>query len=91
NDTLSFSPLGQRYSPISNTCAQPTGKDMRQELGRHIKLFISLLWGSNHKPPEFPSDELTFTQHTPGCWIARYLGISKNTVTGIVRRHRETA
>ncbi|MDU7993531.1 hypothetical protein RX828_28135, partial [Pseudomonas syringae pv. actinidiae] len=43
-----LSPLGQRYSPISNTCAQPTGKDMRQELGRHIKLFISLLWGSNH-------------------------------------------
>ncbi|KWS86596.1 recombinase family protein [Pseudomonas amygdali] len=24
-------------------------------------------------------------------WIARYLGISKNTVTEIVRRHRETA
>nr|SPD89342.1 hypothetical protein PSCFBP6110_P100067 [Pseudomonas syringae pv. cerasicola]SPD89366.1 hypothetical protein PSCFBP6110_P100091 [Pseudomonas syringae pv. cerasicola] len=67
NDTLSFSPLGQRYSPVRNTCAQPTGKDMRQELGRHIKLFISLLWGSNHKPPEFPSDELTFTLHTPGC------------------------
>ncbi|MDU8551391.1 hypothetical protein RYA95_27390 [Pseudomonas syringae pv. actinidiae] len=60
---------------------------MRQELGRHIKLFISPLWVL----PEFPSADLTFTLRAPRYWIARYLGISKNTVTGIVRRHRETA
>ncbi|KPY76942.1 hypothetical protein ALQ89_200111 [Pseudomonas amygdali pv. tabaci] len=26
NDTLSFSPLGQRYSPVRHTCAQPSGE-----------------------------------------------------------------
>ncbi|WP_235805251.1 hypothetical protein, partial [Pseudomonas amygdali] len=61
---------------------------MRQELGRHIKLFISPLWVL----PEFPSADLTFTLRAPRYWIARYLGISKTpslkSCAGITKRLR---